>query len=290
VIAGDVRDALEAAIGAQVTDTRSVSGGDINQAARVTFGGGETCLLKWKRGVDAGFFEAEAHGLRELAAAEEIRVPRVLAVGERGGPAFLAIEWIERGSKGPDFAERFGRALAALHHHEADTHGLDRDNYIGAIPQINTPRTASWTTFYREQRVGAQMRFARERGRLPKSREAALTRLQDRLGEWLDDETMRPSLLHGDLWGGNYMVDANGRPVLIDPAVYYGHRETDLAMTELFGGFPPRFYAAYNEAYPLDGYGERRELYQLYHVLNHMNLFGGGYGSSADRIVQRYVG
>ncbi len=287
MIPAAIRAALEAELGTHIKDARGVSGGDINQAARLTLQDGTRCLLKWKRSPPPRFFAVEAQGLRTLAAAEEVRVPEVLAVGTDA--AYLAIEWIERGNRGPDFAERFGRALAALHRHEAAMHGLDHDNYIGAMPQINTPST-SWTQFYREQRIGAQMQFARERGHLPPKREAALAQLQAQLSRWLDDKAVPPSLLHGDLWGGNYMVDTDGSPVLIDPAVYYGHRETDLAMTELFGGFPARFYDAYNEAYPTEGYSERRELYQLYHVLNHMNLFGGGYAARVDRIVQRYVG
>ncbi len=282
-----IRAALEAALGTKVKDAQAVHGGDINQTARITLGDGTRCLLKWKRDATPAFFAAEAHGLRTLAAAEELRVPAVRALGK--DVAFLALEWIETGRRCDDFDVRFGRALAALHRHEAAQHGLEVDNYIGAMPQINTQST-SWTEFYRVQRVGAQMRFAQARGNLPPARQAALTRLQARLGEWLDD-TARPALLHGDLWGGNYMVDSDGCPVLIDPAVYYGHRETDLAMTELFGGFSQRFYAAYREAYPLeDGYEARRDLYQLYHILNHMNLFGGGYAHRVDSIVWRYVG
>ncbi|MCZ7542175.1 MAG: fructosamine kinase family protein [Anaerolineae bacterium] len=291
MIPRDVQDALEAALGVAVRDARTVHGGDINQAARVTLRDGATVLLKWNRSAPPDFFTAEAHGLRELAKADAIRVPEALAVGAT--PAYLALEWIEEAQGGIDrnaFAEDFGRAFAALHRVTAPEHGLDRDNYIGAIPQINTP-SPSWTTFYRERRIGAQMQFARKRGRLPREREDLLTRLQDWLDVFLDDATMTPSLLHGDLWGGNYMVGPEAEPVIIDPAVYYGHREADLAMTELFGGFPPRFYAAYNEAYPLDpGYDQRRELYQLYHVLNHMNLFGGGYAARADSIARRYVG
>lgn len=290
MIPGDIRSALEASLDLTVKDAHTVAGGDINQAARVTLYDGEALFLKWNRAAPADFFESEAHGLRTLAAAGAIRVPAVLAVGS--SPAFLALEWIEAAHGAFDrdrFAERFGQAMAALHRHTAPEHGLERDNYIGSIPQINTP-SPSWVAFYRDRRIGMQMQFARERGRLPREREELLTQLQARLETLLDDDAMPPALTHGDLWGGNYMLAPGGEPALIDPAVYYGHRETDLAMTELFGGFPPRFYAAYHEAYPLDpGYEERRELYQLYHILNHMNLFGGGYGSRADSIARRYV-
>ncbi len=286
-----VRQAIRAAVGVGVAQERAVYGGDINQTACVTLRDGERLFVKWNRDADNGFFEAEAHGLRELAKTQAIRVPEVVAAGS--DPAFLALEWVDEARGGVDregVAERLGRGLAALHRHMAEQHGLERDNFIGSIPQINTP-SASWVEFYRERRLGVQMAVARQRGRLPREREERLVRLQERLDRWLDDEATPPSLLHGDLWGGNYMVAGGGEPVLIDPAVYYGHRETDLAMTELFGGFPPRFYRAYREAYPLDpGYQERRDLYQLYHLLNHMNLFGGGYASRVDSILRYYVG
>lgn len=285
-----IREALEAALGAKVRDMRAVYGGDINQTARVLLHDGELVFVKWNHAADADFFQAEAHGLRTLAGADAIRVPEVLAIGD--DPPFLAMEWIEEARGGFDrgaFAERFGRELAALHRHTAEMHGLERDNYIGSLPQPNA-QTASWVEFYREQRIGAQMQIARQRGRLPRAREDALMRLQEWLDVFLDDAAIAPSLLHGDLWSGNYMVAEGGEPVIIDPAVYYGHREIDLAMTELFGGFSPRFYAAYNEAYPLDGYEDRRLLYQLYPLLVHMNLFGGGYGGRVDSIARHYVG
>lgn len=186
--------------------------------------------------------------------------------------------------------EQFGIALAELHRHTAPTHGLEQDNFIGRLPQPNQP-TASWIEFYRDQRIGYQMTIARQRGRLPARRESLLTRLLERLPDLLDDNTMLPSLLHGDLWGGNYLVDEQGQAVLIDPAVYYGHREMDLAMTELFGGFGGRFYEAYHATYPMDsGYAERRALYQLYYILVHLNLFGEHYGGQVDSIAAHYVG
>ncbi|MBN1963115.1 MAG: fructosamine kinase family protein [Anaerolineae bacterium] len=289
MIPREVEQALVEALGVPVAEAYPVHGGDINRAACVTLVDGERVFLKWNQTKPPDFFLAEAAGLRELAAPGVIRVPEVLAVGQ--GPLFLALEWIEEARGGYDrdqFAERFGHELAALHRVTAPLHGLDRDNYIGSTPQPNA-QTASWTVFYREQRIGAQMDVARRLGRLPANRENILTRLQARLDDLFDDAAMRPALLHGDLWGGNYMVAAGGVPVLIDPAVYYGHRETDLAMTELFGGFPARFYAAYREAYPVEGYDSRRALYQLYHVLNHMNLFGGGYGSRADALAGRFL-
>lgn len=286
----DVRAGLETALGAKVADVRPVYGGDINQTAQVTLHGGDRVFVKWNQGARPGFFEAEAHGLRVLAEPGVIRVPAVLAVSDR--PAFLAMEWIDEARGGydrEDFAEQFGRELALLHCATDAAHGLERDNYIGSLPQPND-RSSSWVAFYREQRIGAQTAIARDRGQLPRGREAALTRLQEWLEVFLDDAAIAPSLLHGDLWSGNYMVGAGGVPVIIDPAVYYGHREIDLAMSELFGGFPARFYQAYHETYPLDGYEQRRLLYQLYPLMVHMNLFGGGYGSRVDAIVKHYVG
>jgi fructosamine-3-kinase len=285
VIPPDLLAAVSAALGATIRDIRPVHGGDINQAARLVLPGGEAVFLKWNRGVPPDFFAAEAAGLRVIQAAGAIRVPEVLAVGAT--PAFLALEWIEPGGRGmmtAAFAERLGHELAALHATPATEHGFPEANYIGSLPQPNG-QTRSWVAFYRDERIGAQMAIARRLGRLPAPREQALERLQAWLPVFLDDEAIAPGLLHGDLWGGNFMAAASGDPVLIDPAVYFGHREVDLAMTELFGGFPPDFYAAYGEVHPLDGYTERRALYQLYPLLVHMNLFGGGYA-----IVRHYVG
>jgi fructosamine-3-kinase len=284
--------ALAGSLGAPVELSQPVYGGDINQAARFV-AGGQPYFVKWSPGAPSTMFPAEAHGLRLLASAHTIRVPKVIVQGDAEGncPAFLVLEWIETGSTRSDgVMERFGTALADLHRHTAPLHGLDRDNFIGRLPQPNV-QSPSWIDFYRNQRIRPQMALARQNGRLPARREDLLTRLMDRLPDWLDDETMPPSLLHGDLWGGNYLVDDRGQAVLIDPAVYYGHRETDLAMTELFGGFSSRFYEAYEATYPLDpGYAERRDLYQLYYILVHLNLFGEGYGGRVDSIAAHYVG
>jgi fructosamine-3-kinase len=289
-----LQDAIAGHVGAPVEDAQPVYGGDINQAAHFRAGGARY-FVKWHTDAPPDMFPAEAHGLRELAAAEAIRVPAVIAQGDETGdcPAFLVLEWIETGSKhgsgSRDTMARFGEALAALHRHTAAQHGLARDNFIGRLPQPN-PQAASWVAFYCDQRIGFQMELARQRGRLPSRRERLLTRLMDRLDDLLDDDEIVPSLLHGDLWGGNYLVDDQGDAVLIDPAVCYGHREMDLAMSELFGGFGVRFYEAYRAAYPLDGYNDRRALYQLYYILVHLNLFGESYGGRVDSIAAHYVG
>lgn len=286
-----LRERLSEILGAPVEGVLPEYGGDINQAARVE-AGGTAYFVKWHESAPPQMFPAEAHGLRLLAEAGAVRVPAAIAWSDGDGacPAFLLLEYIEPGGRAtPQTMERFGAALAELHRHTAPHFGLDRDNFIGRLPQPNTPNT-SWATFYGEQRLGFQMTLARRNGRLPARREKLLTRLIERLPDLLDDETITPSLIHGDLWGGNYLVDAAGQAVLIDPAVCYAHREMDLAMSELFGGYSSRFYEAYFEAYPAPGYPERRALYQLYYVLAHLNLFGESYGGRVDALAAYYVG
>ena len=281
-----LRTALSQMLG-EIQTTTPLSGGDINAAARI-----ETdraaYFVKWNLRPQPRMFEVEARGLRLLAGARALRVPQVIAAIDH--PPALVLEWIEPGSGKAAAAEELGHRLAQQHRSLGPAYGLDHDNYIGANPQTNT-RTDTWLDFFRQQRLGAQAELARARGRLTPDRSQRLDRLMDRLDRWIDPSITAPSLLHGDLWGGNYLVDATGRPVLIDPAVYYGDREAEIAFTELFGGFGPHFYAAYNEAWPLDrGYAERRDLYNLYHLLNHLNLFGEGYGGSVDAILRRYAG
>jgi fructosamine-3-kinase len=234
-------------------------------------------------------FIAEQRGLQRLAAANALRIPAVFACHEANGqtPAFLAMEWLGRGAANPQVDEALGRGLAQLHRATGSRYGLDHDNFIGANRQPNG-QSDDWVTFFRQQRLGFQMDLAARNGYLNPWRRQRLETLLARLDDFLP-ASPPASLLHGDLWGGNWLVTDNGQPALIDPAVYYGHREAELAFTELFGGFSGRFYAAYNEAWPLDtGYRERLALYNLYHLLNHLNLFGEGYGSGVDSILQRY--
>ncbi|MCD4685649.1 MAG: fructosamine kinase family protein [Anaerolineae bacterium] len=282
--------ALAEVLGAPVEQARYATGGDINQAARFE-AGGKAYFVKWHNAAPPEMFPAEAHGLRLLAEPGAIRVPAVIAQGNaaNGAPAYLLLEYIETGRKGGGATmARFGAALAELHRHTADQHGLDRDNFIGRLDQPN-PRTERWAEFYRDQRIGYQMELARQLGRLPKPREDLLTRLLDRLPEILGDE-FPASLLHGDLWGGNYLIDTDGEAVLIDPAVCYGHREMDLAMSELFGGFSTEFYRAYQATWPTPDYNNRRALYQLYYIIVHLNLFGESYGGRVDSLAAHYVG
>jgi fructosamine-3-kinase len=286
MISPDLHSALEANLGPIQSIVR-VGGGDINEAARVETRAARF-FAKWNLQPRPRLFEVEARGLNLLAAAHALRIPRVVAVIDQ--PAALVLEWIDLGLNKSAAAEALGRGLALQHRSSAEQYGLDHDNFIGSTPQRNT-QTRSWIDFYREQRLGAQRDLAQRNGYLTPDRARRLDRVLDHLAQWIDEAAVVPSLLHGDLWGGNYLIDAQGQPVLIDPAIYYGDREAEIAFTELFGGFDARFYAAYHEAWPLDrGYADRRDLYNLYHLLNHLNLFGTGYGDSVDAILRKYAG
>jgi len=233
-------------------------------------------------------FAAEAEGLRELHAARALRVPQVLASGLADTAAFLALEWIEPGPASAACERRLGEGLAALHTVTAPRYGFRRDNTIGRTPQANE-WTADWIEFFRERRLRPQLVLGERRG-FPRRLGARGARLLEALPALLAGHRPGASLLHGDLWGGNWLASTAGEPVLFDPAVYYGDRETDLAMTHLFGGFGPAFYRAYESAAPLPaGAALRCELYNLYHVLNHANLFGGGYAASALSLIDRLL-
>lgn len=265
-------------------DPSRVHGGDISAAWRVATDAGHVFVKTGAR-TAGDAFAAEAAGLDELGASNAVRTPRVLACGTTDRDAFIVLEWLELEAPGARVAERFGRQLAALHGVSSDRHGWRRDNTIGLTPQVNA-WSDSWTEFFRERRLRYQLELAYQRG-FRGELETAGTRLLDALPELLHGHEPRPSLLHGDLWAGNFAAWRD-QPVLFDPAVYYGDRETDLAMTRLFGGFSPRFYAAYEEAWPLAEGAERRiGVYQLYHVLNHLNLFGGAYLEQALSLIRR---
>lgn len=230
-------------------------------------------------------FATEAKGLQLLATATDLKIPQVITVSEE--PAYLVLEWLEGGRKTPSTDSMLGERLAALHLNHANKHGLDHDNFIGRLHQPNA-QTTSWAAFYGEQRIRAQMNIARRDNNLSSGLERKLEILIKRLPDLVPDTDA--SLMHGDLWRGNVMVLAGGHPSIIDPAVYYGHREVELAMTEVFGGFSQEFYDAYNSVYPIDkGYNRRRSLYQLYPMMTHMNLFGGGYTSRVQSIVREYI-
>jgi fructosamine-3-kinase len=265
-----------------------VHGGSINRCVRWDTEAGPV-FVKIAADDRAGMFEAEAAGLRELSGSGTVRVPRVLATVVAGREAALAMEWLDLGSPSSADQAMFGRQLAALHRTTGREFGWHRDNTIGSTPQANALST-DWPRFYAERRLGFQLRLARSRGLDPRVVERG-HRLAAACASFFTTYRPVPSLLHGDLWGGNWAAlrDAGG-PVTFDPAVYYGDREADLAMTRLFGGFGPAFYAAYEDAWPLDaGATTRRTLYDLYHVLNHYNLFGGGYGAQAAGMIDRLL-
>jgi fructosamine-3-kinase len=277
-------EAVAAALGSAVTRARPVSGGDINEAHALTLADGRSVFVKTNREADPTMFPAEARGLAWLAGPRVLRVPAVLAVD----PRFLVLEHIASAPRRPDFDERLGRGLAALHRSGAPGFGLDHDNFIGRLPQDNRP-LPTWADFYRGRRLEPQLRMATEAGRASPAMRRDCQRLFSML-ESLVGPAEPPAQLHGDLWGGNIIADQEGAPCLIDPAVYGGHREVDLAMMRLFGGFGPRVFAAYDEAYPLSpGHQERVPLYQLYFLLVHVNLFGGSYVAAVERALSSLV-
>ncbi|HEX4389659.1 MAG TPA: fructosamine kinase family protein [Steroidobacteraceae bacterium] len=266
---------------------RRVGGGSINTCYAWRCGAG-LLFVKVAARSGLGTFAAESAGLAALAAAHALRVPRVLACAATEQAAFLALEWIERGRSGEPTERRLGEGLAALHRVTAARFGFAHDNFIGATPQRND-WDGDWARFFAEQRLRPQLRLAARNGlgsRLQESGE----RLLAAVPALLAGHQPTPCLLHGDLWGGNWFADGAGRPVVFDPAVYYGDPEADLAMSRLFGGFAPGFYRAYAAAAPLTAGAEvRAELYNLYHVLNHANLFGGGYAAQAHESIARLL-
>lgn len=273
--------------GFEVVGWRPVAGGCINQAV-VLEGRTHRYFVKLNRRPALAMFEAEAAGLEALLSGSSLRVPRPICSGDDGESAFLALEYIDMRRSTDTSLATLGRGLAVLHQASADCFGWCRDNAIGATPQVNT-WTPGWVDFLRRHRLGYQLQRAAGNG-LPHSVLESGRRLLDGLDAFFADYAPPPSLLHGDLWGGNACADEQGRPVVYDPAVYFGDREADLAMTELFGGFGRAFYDAYSECWALHpGYGVRKRLYNLYHVLNHFNLFGGGYGAQARAMIHELL-
>ncbi len=273
------------------TSATEVTGGSIHRCTRWHGAGGDA-FVKLAAADRLTAFEAEAAGLQALAEAGALRVPAVLAVGEAGGHALLALEWLDlepaAASDGKVQAQ-LGERLAMQHRITAPRCGWHRGNAIGVTPQLNE-WDDDWVRFFRERRLGFQLDLAAANGLESRVVERGHD-LGERCGAFFSSYHLVPSLLHGDLWGGNWgVVSGSRQPAIFDPAVYYGDRETDLAMTRLFGGFGPRFYAAYQSAWPLDqAAGTRRTLYNLYHVLNHFNLFGGGYGRQAAGMIDKLL-
>jgi len=278
---------IEAYTGSPVTAFAPASGGCINHGGRIATSGGR-CFLKWNDlRKFPGMFYAEARGLSLLGKAEALRVPDVIHAGAAGDFQFILLEYIAAGARSRNYWRDFGAGLAALHMKSATEFGLDHDNYIGSLPQKNT-LTSSWIEFFIEQRLEVQLQIARDEGRLGEGFSKKFEALFNRLSSLLPEEP--PALLHGDLWGGNLMTTSEGEPCVIDPAVYYGNREADLAMTQLFGGFDPSYIDRYNEVHSLlPGYEARLDLYNLYPLLVHVNLFGGGYMGQVVSILNRFA-
>jgi protein-ribulosamine 3-kinase len=297
-----VLDALRPHVG-EVRQAEPVGGGCIANATRLDAERGRF-FLKWSGGDAGRTFEAEAAGLRALRDANSpLFIPQPLDVQDATSePGYLLMEWVEPGTRGATFWTDFGRGFAALHRHTSQSapaeagerYGFDRDNFIGRLPQHNDWRER-WPDFFRTQRLEPQFALARKRGGWKSTWDVLADRLLERLDDLLPAEP-HASVLHGDLWSGNFLAvskpapaKAGSRAALVDPATYFGHREADLAMTELFGGFDRRFYDAYRAAWPLEsGYEERREVYNLYHLVNHLNHFGGSYAGGVERTLRRF--
>ncbi len=279
-----INQAISAAIGESfvTTNHRGVGGGSINQAY-VLADGSKKFFAKLNLPQRAGMFQQESSGLQALAKVKAIRTPQVICTGVDDRHSFIVLEYIPFDHGSAQAWEQLGRDLANLHLlSQSQQFGWDQDNTIGSTPQIN-PLMADWATFWQEARIGYQLQLARKRGVHLDNADVLLRNIPRLLGR----HQPKPTLVHGDLWSGNVAFTESGEPVIFDPAVYYGDREVDLAMTELFGGFRPEFYQGYESVYHLPaGYHIRKILYNLYHILNHGNLFGGSYWHQAGGMIQ----
>jgi fructosamine-3-kinase len=265
---------------------RSVSGGDINQSHMLLGqdgdGGDRQFFVKLNQAARLPMFEAEQLGLVTIAQTHTIGVPMPIAVGVAASSCYLVLAWLDFGRGQSQSWTQMGQQLAQLHNYPGSTaFGWSRENTIGATPQPN-PWTTDWIEFWQVHRIGFQLQRAAQKG----ARFAQADRLLAAIPDLLADHSPQPSIVHGDLWSGNAAILADGTPTIFDPALYWGDREVDLAMTELFGGFPQAFYVGYGSVWPTrPGYERRKILYNLYHILNHYNLFGGGYAAQADRMI-----
>lgn len=266
-----------------LSQQKSVAGGCINRGTAIS-DGDRTFFVKFNSASQLSMFEAEQLGLEQMYNTQTIRVPKPLFCGVIDSSSYIVMEWLEFGRGDSKSWEEMGHKLAQLHRYQgSDQFGWDRNNTIGSTPQMN-PWTDNWSEFFAEHRIGYQLKLAKRRG----GSYPDTGTVMDRVRELLADRQPQPSLLHGDLWSGNAACTQDGEPVILDPATYWGDREADIAMTELFGGFPAAFYRGYNDEWSLDGgYKQRKTLYNLYHILNHFNLFGGGYGSQASRMIDQ---
>lgn len=280
---------LESELGQKISSLKSLSGGCISDAFRLTLENNFSLFLKFNSEVKNDMFIKEANGLKEIKKSNTIRVPSVIKATNE----FILLEFIEPGKQKKNFFEDFGRMFASMHKFSNEHFGFYENNFIGSNEQDNIAddeEKNNWVKFYFNKRILFQVELAEKLGNSTSELRESVSALENKMEEIIGSTNDKPSLLHGDLWGGNYMVDENGNACLIDPAVYYGNREADLAMTKLFGGFNSEFYSSYNETFPLaDGYEYRENIYKLYHVLNHLNLFGRGYYSQALGLIRYYL-
>lgn len=268
-----------------IADTRSVSGGCINQGYKIS-GNDAKYFLKLNQASQEEMFAAEALGLKQMYATQTITVPQPVCWGTANDSSYIVMQWLDLGGGNSQSWSGMGRQLAAMHREGiSNKFGWERNNTIGSTPQINTEED-NWADFFAEHRIGYQLKLAKRRGGSFPDTNKIVNAVRNKLA----DRKPQASLVHGDLWSGNAAISSDGSPVILDPATYYGDRETDLAMTELFGGFPTAFYRGYNSAWQLDsGYQQRKNIYNLYHILNHFNLFGGGYANQAKRMINDVV-
>jgi protein-ribulosamine 3-kinase len=270
----------------KILNARNLSGGDINQAAMFETSTG-TWFAKWNR-ADAfpGMFEAEARGLELLRSAGEIFVPEVIGNDQQQDCSMLVLQFVQSGREKVNFWEDFGQQMANLHKQTSDRYGLDHNNYIGSLYQINGQKS-SWIEFFIHNRLEIQIQLARDNSRIDSATIRLFEQMYTHLADFFPLE--KPSLVHGDLWSGNFLVNSKGEACIIDPAVYYGHRLMDLGMSKLFGGFATTFYQAYHSEYPLEkNWIQAIDIANLYPLMVHVNLFGGGYLGSVKNILKRF--
>lgn len=270
------RESLEHIVGESITEMGCGSGKIVTESGKVYF---------LKAGAPSPIYRCEANGLQELAKSNQVHTANVIAAGED----FILTEYIQRHIPNDDFRANFGRQFARMHRHTAEVYGFYEDNFIGENPQLNIAEgkeRSDWTTFFFNKRLLVQYRLAEKQGLISERLHRGFLKLETEIESLLEGSEEKPTLLHGDLWSGNYLFNHDGEAVLIDPAVYYGHREADLAMTRLFGGLSPAFYKGYQEEYPLkEGWEQRERVYKLYHLLNHLNLFGRAYLAETESLL-----
>lgn len=279
-----IQDKIKDNLNLEISSHKSVYGGDINKSAQVILENNRKLFVKWNHSAPDSMFETEAKGLKLLkSAGTDLMIPEAVLQEEE----FLVLEWIEEGGGKHHSAHGFGRELAKLHKTTQNQFGLDHDNFIGRLPQSNSPHS-NWPDFFAIERIEPQIKMGVESGKLNRTVLNDVQKLYKKLGSLFPPE--EPALIHGDLWSGNYMFTKNGNASIYDPAVYFGHREMELSMTRLFGGFSANFYEGYNELFPLDdGFDKRVSLCNLYPILVHANLFGGSYCRQAENIINQYA-